>query len=162
MVSYYDGVPSHMYNTLNVYSKLYIFILVYNIEAACSTSLYTCCRDGMAKENKLPKVTEQTRKHRGSRKLDAYCISRMTVKREKCGNVCVKYIRTHTNHTPGITELKHVPLPQAVREEVVEKYGQSVKLDSILDGNVYSLNTHMCYECVFVFLNRNSWKPTKS
>ena len=50
------------------------------------------------------------------------------------GNVCVKYIRTHTNHAPAVNELKHVPLSKAVREEVRHKYGQNVQLDSILDG----------------------------
>ena len=101
-------------------------------EMSSRSSLYTCCRDGIPKENVQPK--EKCRKPRKSRKLDTYCISRMMVTKGEEGNVCVKYIRTHTNHAPGINELKHVPLSQAVREEVRQKYGQNVQLDSILDG----------------------------
>ena len=101
---------------------------------ACTTMLYTCCRDGKAKENHQPRKTTKTRKHPGSRKQDAYCISQMTVTKGKSGTVSVRYIQTHTNHTPGIGEVKHIPLPQAVRQEVKEKYGQNVKLDSIIDG----------------------------
>ena len=81
-------------------------------------SLHTCCRDGIAKENKQPNLTEQTRKERGSRKLNAYCISRMIVTQGTDWIVSVKYIHTHTNHAPGISELRHIPLPQVVREEV--------------------------------------------
>ena len=45
-------------------------------------------------------------------------------------------ICTHTNHTPGIAEVKHIPLPNAVREKVREKCGQNVKLGSILDSKL--------------------------
>ena len=51
------------------------------------------------------------------------------------------YIRTHTNNTPGITEAKPIPLPSAVKEEVRKKYGQDIKLDSILDGRLPSYLT---------------------
>lgn len=97
--------------------------------------LYTCCRDGKAKQNQQPKKTTQSRRLRGSRKLHDYCISRMTVTEDKCnGKVSLRYMRTHTNHSPGIEEAKHLPLPQAVRQEVQEKFGQNVQLESILDG----------------------------
>jgi len=70
----------------------------------------------------------------------------MTVTEDKCsGKVSVRYIRTHTNHNPGIEEANHVPLPQTVRQEVREKYGQNVQLDSILDGMyicLISVNEH--------------------
>ena len=99
-----------------------------------TTILYTCCRDGGAKENHCPKKSSQIRKHRGSRKLEEYCLSRIMVRKEKSGKINVQYIRTHTNHAPGIAESKHIPLPQSVKEEVREKYGQNIKLDSILDG----------------------------
>ena len=100
-----------------------------------TTVLYTCCRDGRAKENHYPKKSSQIIKDHGSRKLEEYCLSRITVRKERSGKVYAQYICTHTNHTPGIAEAKHIPLPQPVREEVREKYGQNVKLDSILDGN---------------------------
>ena len=57
----------------------------------------------------------------------------------------VQYIRTHTYHTPGIAEAKHIPLPNAVKEEVREKYGKHVKLDSILDGRYFgNLSSLLC------------------
>ena len=56
----------------------------------------------------------------------------------------VQYIHTHTNHTAGIAEAKHIPLPNAVKE-VREKYGQHVKLDSILDGRYFgNLSSLLC------------------
>ena len=56
-----------------------------------------------------------------------------------------QYIRTHTNHTPGIAEARHIPLLNSVKEEVREKYGQHVKLDSILDGkNLIIIYTPSC------------------
>lgn len=61
----------------------------------------------------------------------------MTVIKERSGKVLTRYIRTHTNHVPGINEAKHLPLPQAVRKEVREKYVQNVQLDSIIDGKMY-------------------------
>ena len=59
----------------------------------------------------------------------------MVTKRED-GKVSARYIRTHTHHTPGIGEAKHLPLSQSVKQKVREKYGQNVKLDSILDGMI--------------------------
>ena len=87
-----------------------------------NASLYICYPDGIAKENKQPNLTEQTRKERGSRKLNAYCISRMIVTQGTDGTVS---IRTHTNHEPRISGMRHIPLPQVVREEVLKKYRQS-------------------------------------
>jgi len=61
----------------------------------------------------------------------------MIITEDENGAISVKYIRTHTNHTPGIQEVKHLPLPVEVREEVRTKVGQHVKLDSIVDGRKY-------------------------
>lgn len=97
--------------------------------------VYTCCRDGKAKENCQPRKTPQTRKHSGTRKLDDYCISRMMVTEKKSsGKVTVQFIRTHTNHTPGIGESKHLRLPEAIKQEVKEKYAQGIQVEAILDG----------------------------
>ena len=60
----------------------------------------------------------------------------MTVTKGKDGKLSAKYIRTHTHHTPGIGEAKHLPLSQGMKQKVRKKYGQNVKLDSILDGMV--------------------------
>ena len=96
---------------------------------------YTYCRDGRAKENHQPKKTKQTRKYSGSRKLDDFCISRMVVAENKgSGKVTILFIWTHTNHTPGIGEAKHLPLAESVKQEVKEKYGQSIQVESILEG----------------------------
>ena len=78
-----------------------------------STTLYTCCRGRREKQNQL---TPQTRKHRGSCKVEGYCVSRMMVTRENNGKV--SYIQTRT---PGISEAKHLPLPLTVKQEVREK-----------------------------------------
>ena len=51
----------------------------------------------------------------------------MTITKGKSGTVSVRYIQTHTNDTPGIGEVKHIPLPQAVRQEVKEKYGRWIQ-----------------------------------
>ena len=108
----------------SVFLVFCMYILCLHIMSC--TVLYTCCCDGRAKENLLPKKTTQTRKHCGSRKLEEeYCISRMTVVKKKDGKVSARYIRTHTHHTPGIGEVKHLPLSQGVKQKVREKYGQN-------------------------------------
>ena len=128
------------------------YYIAYTHVEATSTVLYTCCRDGSAKENRLPKKTTQTRKHRLSRKLEeGYCISRMMVTKREDGKVSARYIQTHTHHTPGIGEAKHLPLSQSVKQKVREKYGQNVKLDSILDGMIllkyFYYIMHASYYC---------------
>ena len=115
-------------------------------------ALYTCCRDGKAKENHCPKKSTQIRRHHGSRKLKDYCFSRISVQKKRSGKVYAQYIRTHTNHTPGIAEARHIPLPNSVKEEVGEKYGQHVKLDSILDGK--NLNKNL------IIIHRHATFPT--
>ena len=117
----------------------------------CTTTLYTCCRDGKARENKCPKKTAKTRGGRDSKKLESFCVSRMTVTKGREGNVSLKYIRTHTNHTPGIEELKHLPLPQTVREEVRDKYGQNIKLDSILDSMCTLVASPKLMLCIIMY-----------
>lgn len=42
----------------------------------------------------------------------------VTTDKGRAGVVCVKYIKTHTNHTPGLEEVNRLPLPSTVREEV--------------------------------------------
>ena len=117
---------------------------------ACTATLYTCYGDGKAKENHQTRKTTKTRKHPGSRKLAAYCISRMTVTKGKSGTVSVRYIQTHTNHTPGIGEVKHIPLPQAVRQEIKEKYGQNVKLNERVPQA--AVNTLMTDDGTYIYI----------
>ena len=44
---------------------------------------------------------------------------------------------THTNHQPGLKEEKYVPLPEATRQEVRNKYADGIKLDKIIDGKQF-------------------------
>ena len=53
------------------------------------------------------------------------------------GEVEVTYVKTHTNHQPGLKEVKYVPLPEATKQEVRNKYADGVKLDKIIDGEHY-------------------------
>jgi hypothetical protein len=46
----------------------------------------------------------------------------------KAGKVEVVYIKTHTNHQPGLKEVKYVPLPEATRQEIRNKYADGIKL----------------------------------
>ena len=99
--------------------------------------LYTCCRDGAARDNKVPRKTSKKRKSsRESRKLDnSYCLARMYVKQHHpTGKVEVTYISTHTNHSLGVKECKYLPLPLTVRKEIQEKFAQGVTLERIMDG----------------------------
>ena len=50
------------------------------------------------------------------------------------GKVEVEYTHTHTNHSPGVAELKHLTLLAPVREEIKEKFSQGVTLERIMDG----------------------------
>lgn len=98
--------------------------------------LYTCCRDGASRDNKLPRKTKLKRQSiKGSRKLEDYCLARMYVKHyQSTGRVEVTYICTHTNHLLGLEECKYLPLPQSVRKEMQEKFAQGVTLERIMDG----------------------------
>ena len=97
--------------------------------------MFVCCRDGKSKENKKTRKTGQKRYSQGSKKLDSYCLSRMTAsEHSKTGEVVVEYIKTHTNHKPGLMEVKYVPLPEVTRQEVRNKYADGVRLDKIIDG----------------------------
>ena len=98
-------------------------------------SLFVCCRDGKGKENLNPRKTDMKRHCSGSRKLQSSCLSRMTVsKNMKSGEVQVVYVKTHTNHEPGLNEVKHLLLPSGTRQEVKDRYVDGVGLDKIIDG----------------------------
>ena len=53
------------------------------------------------------------------------------------GKVDVIYNSTHTNHSLGVEECKHIPLPVSVRKEIQEKFAQGITLERIMDGNKY-------------------------
>ncbi|XP_065903839.1 uncharacterized protein [Dysidea avara] len=48
------------------------------------------------------------------------------------GNVEVDYIFTHTNHSPGLEEVKHIPIPTSVQEEIQQKFSQGVSVEKIM------------------------------
>ena len=115
--------------------------------------MYTCCRDGKARENKYPRKTNQKRKTvKKSRKLEkSYCLARMHVRHHQpTGQVLVTYISTHTNHSLGLEECKYIPLSLSVRKEIQEKFAQGVTLERIMDGNVYTLFTVSVSKCTSV------------
>ena len=159
--------PKGSYTTGKHIEAMYMYNIITFIYYTCTkdgsnASLYTCCWDGVAKENKQPNLTEHTRKECGSRKVNVYCISRMIAMKGSNGIVSVKYIRTHTNHAPGINELRHIPLPPVVREEVQKKYGQNVKLDSILDGMwMYSVR-EVTFHAILILTDIRGSLPERS
>lgn len=97
--------------------------------------LFVCCRDGKGKENIQPSMTDKKRVRSRSRKLQRSCISRMTVTEyTKSSIVDLVFIKTHTNHEPGLDEVKYLPLPNTTRHHVKERYNDGVDLDTIIDG----------------------------
>ena len=50
------------------------------------------------------------------------------------GNVKIVYISSHTNHTLGIKECKHLPLPLSVKGYIQQRFAAGVSLERILDG----------------------------
>lgn len=77
----------------------------------------------------------------------------VTTDKGRAGTVCVKYIKTHTNHTPGLEEMKCLPLPSTVREEVKLKFNQHMKLDAILDGKYMKTGIlHVCWVIAVVYV----------
>ena len=127
-----------------------VYIAVDCKDTSTSSILYTgtCCRDGKARKNMCPRKTNETRKScKNSRKLDSYCLARMLVKHHLLtGKVDVIYNSTHTNHSLGVEECKHIPLPVSVRKEIQEKFAQGITLERIMDGNStlnYKFDTYM-------------------
>ena len=105
-----------------------------------------CCRDGKGKENTQPRKTEKKRVHSGSRKLQSSCISRMTVTEDtKSGSVHLVFIKTHTNHEPGLNEVKYLPLPNTTRQQVKQRYNDGVGLDKIIDGEIMDSNFYSSF-----------------
>ena len=100
-----------------------------NISLVVKNLLYVCCRDGFQRDNLTQHKTDKKRLSlKSSRKLtDSYCLARMYVKHYlSVGNVEVEYNYTHTNHSPGINEFKHLPLPASVRKEILEKFSKGI------------------------------------
>ena len=54
----------------------------------------------------------------------------MTVyQNSKAGEVKITFVKTHTNHQPWLQEVKYIPLPESIRQEVKKSYADGVKLD---------------------------------
>ena len=69
-------------------------------------SLFVYCRDGRGKENLKPRKTEKKRFHSETRKLQSSCLSQMTDSEHiRSGEVQMVYVKTHTNHEPGLNEV---------------------------------------------------------
>ena len=97
--------------------------------------MYVCCRDGNKRGHTGLSKTGKTRKHRYSRKMDDYCIARMIATQTQSeGRVDIKYISTHTNHELTLTECKHLPLPNSVREDIRQQFAAGISLERIMDS----------------------------
>lgn len=97
--------------------------------------MYTCCRDGIKRGHIGPNQTGKTRQRSETRKLESYCLARMTaIEHLSDGSVEVRYISTHTNHDPGIAECKHLPLPQSIKADVQQQFAAGISLERIMDS----------------------------
>lgn len=56
-------------------------------------------------------------------------------KNQVTGKVNVKYNFTHTGHTLGLEEYKHIPLALSVRQMIEKKFAQGITLERIINGN---------------------------
>ena len=91
---------------------------ILHAKPTCTTT-YICCQDGKRRSHEERPVASKPREHTASRKLNDYCIARMTVKEYlRSEQMEVQYITTHTNHQLGIGECKYLPLPLSVKEEI--------------------------------------------
>ena len=100
-----------------------------------------CCRDGKYKPSTQQHKTKQKRPHqKPTRKLNDVCISRMYVTKFKAGNVEVKYVSAHSNHTIGPSEDAFLPLPASIKEEIAMKLALGISIERIMDGNVNYCN----------------------
>ena len=96
-----------------------------------------CCRDGKYKPSTQQCKTKQKRPHqKPTRKLDGVCIFRMYVTKFKSGNIEVKYISAHSNHTIGPSEDAFLPLPTSTKEEIAMKISLGISIERIMDGNI--------------------------
>lgn len=58
----------------------------------------------------------------------------MYVDESHSGQVAVRYISAHTGHELGQQELKHLPLPRSIKEEVSMKMSMGVPAERLLQG----------------------------
>ena len=70
------------------------------------------------------------------------CLSRMYVDVHESKHVVVRYIPTHTGHTPFSDELKFLPLPMSTKDKVAPKLSQGIPSKRILQCRVYT-----CVSC---------------
>ena len=59
----------------------------------------------------------------------------MYVTKFKIGNIEVKYISAHFNHTIGPSEDAFLPLPTSTKEEIAMKLSLGISIERIMDGN---------------------------
>ena len=99
------------------------------------TVMYTCCRDGSKRGHTGPNKSGKTRKGKHTRKLEDYCVARMIATEHlNDGRVEVKYISTHTNHDLVVSECRHLPLPNSVKEEIRQQFAAGISLERIMDS----------------------------
>ena len=116
-----------------VFLPTYIFILLEQLRVV----LYTCCRDGLARENRQPRKTDKCRKKGSTRKLDkdGFCIARITANENlETGVVKVEYLSTHSCHKPSVEECRYLPLPPSLCQKVKEKCAAGITIEKIMNG----------------------------
>ena len=97
--------------------------------------MYVCCRDGKRKVHSGPNKTGKKRTCGTSRKIEKFCIARMSVTEHlESGKVVVRYISSHTNHESDLTQCKHLPLPLSVKKEIQQQFAAGVSLERIIDS----------------------------
>ena len=100
---------------------------------------FSCCRDGNYRPNRWSdRITDKTRRPTSSRKLDEYCTSRIYATVDSStGVVDVSYIATHTNHELGVSESKHLPLSNSIKESMSIKLQEGIPIERIMDGMTF-------------------------
>ena len=97
--------------------------------------------ENMFKPSTQQRKSKRKRPHqKPSRKLNDMCISRMYVTKFKAGNIEVKYIFAHSNHTIGPSEDAFLPVPTSTKEEIAIKLSLGISIERIMDGNVNYYN----------------------
>ena len=67
------------------------------------------------------------------KRMETICLSRINAKFYPHGKVNVWYVNGHTNHSPNLSEMPYIPLPDDVKDIVSQKLAMGVAVERILD-----------------------------
>ena len=94
-----------------------------------------CHRSGTAKSH-LKKGTElkgKTKNKKGHCQTGKLCPARMFVTELNNGTVTVKFVKSHT-HSVGLQESKFMPVPDKVKDNIINLLSMKVPINNILDN----------------------------